>query len=342
MKYVLTVSVVLALAITAHGQQGDDGPRAAAVSGEPQSNPIGQRLAELRRRAYELEQAGDLEQAAAVQRQADEERRALLARLDALEAEAERVRQALGAGTQVLVNVQVVELPIAKLRALGFDVQRIAGQSDSATPTLTNAQVPGNTQVFSIVGDDGSAIVQALRRDKLLRVLAEPTLVTLSGRTAVFEVGDVPVPKPQPDGSVAVEHQGATMLRVTPEVLGNRVRLALHCRLAELDRSRMVQVGRRTVPGVRTLEFATRAELASGETLVLAGPTQVRTEEIRDDVATYVLVRAEIVQPATASHPAVFRWQPFDPASQAARPTVAPGTVPSATARRSADREARR
>ena len=129
MKYVLPISVVLALAITAHGQRGGDGPHAAAVSGEPQSNTIGQRLQQLRRRAHELELAGNREQAAAVQRQADEERRALLARLDALEAEAEQVRQALGTGTQVLVHVQVVEVPTAKLRALGFAFEKLVTEA---------------------------------------------------------------------------------------------------------------------------------------------------------------------------------------------------------------------
>ena len=124
MKFVLAVCVVLALAITTHGQQGGDGPHAAA-SGERQPNPIGQRIEQLRKTAYELEKAGNLDQAAAVHRQAEQERLALLDRLDALEAEAEQIRQAIDAGTQVLVQLQVVELPVTKLRALGFDFQRL-------------------------------------------------------------------------------------------------------------------------------------------------------------------------------------------------------------------------
>jgi Flp pilus assembly secretin CpaC len=368
MRCLLAVCAVLALAITARGQQGNTGPHAAA-SCEPRPGPTGQRLEQLRRTAGELEQAGNLEQAAAVHRQAEAERLTLLGRLDALETEAEQVRQALGAGTQVVVQMQVVELPITKLRALGFDLTKILTRASGPSVAKVDAdQIEGNPQADFFVSDGNhvQGVFAALREDKLLKVLAEPTLMTLSGRTAVLEVGDVPVPKKQPDGSVTIEHRSATMMRVTPEVLGNRVRLAIHCRLAKLDPSHTLRVGQETVPCVPILEFDTGAELASGQTLVLAGPMQARTEsqqrgvpyvseipyvgaafrsveETRNEVATYVLVRAEIVQrPAAASPIANVKPGAAVPVPRPPHPVSSFDGAPSATARRSPDGDVRR
>ena len=345
MRYVPAVCVVLALAITAHGQQSGTDPLAAAPC-EPQPDPTGQRLQQLRQRAYELEQAGNPDQAAAVRRQAEQERLALQRRLDSLQAEAEQIRQAIGAGTQVLVHLQVVELPLTKLRAFGFDLTNILTRAPGLSGPKAGAdQTEGNAQAVFFISDGSEAhgLFAALREDKLLKVLAEPTLVTLSGRRAVFESGVVPVPKPQTDGSVAIEHESGTMVEVTPEVLGDRVLLAIHGRLTALDLAHTVRVGHESVPGVRVLEFKTGAELASGQTLVLAGPTQVRVEETRNEVATYILVRPEIVQPpATASRPAMVGLQADVPASQTVRATATPGNVPSATAQRSTDGDIRR
>jgi hypothetical protein len=350
MRYVLAVWVVLTLAVTALGQQGGDGPcAAAAATCEPQPNPIGQRLEQLRRTAGELEHAGKMEEAAAIHQQVEQERAALLGRLDALEAEAEQIRQAIGAGTQVLVHVQVVEVPTAKLRALGFDFQRIcgSGRSDFPFPPPANDQTPGSARVSSFISGSTVAqgLVDALREDKLLKVLAEPTLVTLSGRTAVFETGVVPVPKPQPDGSATIEHQSATMVQLTPEVLGNRVRLAVHGRVTEPDPAHSVRVGNQSVPGAQSLGFdMPRTEMNSGETVVLGGLiSRVRTGETSNETATYVLVRAEIVPPlATASRAAVLDVQGRVPTATGVGPAVVPSSVPAATARRSPDDGVRR
>ena len=176
-------------------------------------------------------------------------------------------------------------------------------------------------------------------------MLAEPTLVTLSGRTAVFESGVVPVPKPQPDGSATIEHQSGTMMRVTPEVLGNRVRLAIHGRVTEPDPAHFVRVGHQSVPGVQTFSFDTpRTEMNSGETVVLGGLfSRVRAGETSNEVATYILVRAEIVRPtATVSRPAMIGPQGDAPAASSVRLTATPADAPSAAARRSPDGDVRR
>ncbi len=103
----------------------------------------------------------------------------------------------------------------------------------------------------------------------------------MSGQTAVFNSGsELSVPKPQPDGSLTMERQYGIMVKLTPEVLGDRVHLAIHGQLSELDYGHIVRVGRETVPDVQTREFDTRTELASGQTLAISGLTYVRVEAI--------------------------------------------------------------
>jgi Flp pilus assembly secretin CpaC len=329
MKYVLSLCIILALSITAYGQQPGADVRTATPD-QPQPDPTGQRLQHLRKTVYELEQAGNREQAAAVRQQADLERRALLRRLDALQAETEQIRQALGGGTAVVVKVQIGEVSLTKLRRLGLDPAKLLGDPNAKSKIDQpggNAQQSQAIATFSVIddGSDAQRLLEALRKDNLIKVLAKPELMTLSGKTAVINPGGrLPVPKRRPDGSMAIEYQTGTEVEVTPEVLGDTIHLAIRGRVSELDSGHMVRVGQQTVPGVRVHEFCTRTELKSGQTLAMGGLSETRVEvenrglpyvsevpylgaifrsvkEERNDIAMLILVRPEIVQsPATA------------------------------------------
>lgn len=273
---------------------------------------------------------------------------------------------AVGAGAQVAMRLQIAEVSLSKLQRMGFDLALVVGES-GAKPNIDSASF--HAQWSAIVQDGAKArlLFEALRKDKLAKILAEPTLVTLSGKTAVFNSGDeLSVPKPQPDGSVKTERRSGTMVQLTPEVLGDRLRLAIHARLSELDYGHMVHVGKEDVPGVRTREFDTGVELNSGQTLAISGPPQVRAEAIahglpciseipyvgavfrsveeqRNEVALLILVRPEIVQsPTTASGPAAVFSQGSVPVPQTSRPIGTSNYAPPATAHRAADEEIRR
>ena len=235
---------------------------------------------------------------------------------------------AVGAGTQVAMRLQIAEVSLTKLQHIGFDLARVVGDSDTK-PNIDSASF--NAQWLAITKDGTKAklLLDALRKDNLAKILAEPTLVTMSGKTAVFNSGgELSVPKTQPDGSATMERQYGTTVRLTPEVLSQRVHLAIHGKLSELDNGNMMRVGKEVVPTVHAREFITRTELESGQTLAISGPIQVRveaenrgvpylsevpyvgavlrrTEETRNEVAMLILVRPEIVQsPTTASRPA--------------------------------------
>ena len=66
--------------------------------------------------------------------------------------------------------------------------------------------------------------IQFLQRNNLLKVLAEPTLVTTSGRPAYFlSGGEMPIPVPQSLGTVSIQFRKfGTQVDFVPIVLGLR------------------------------------------------------------------------------------------------------------------------
>jgi Flp pilus assembly secretin CpaC len=371
MKYVLSICIILALLITAYCQQpGAD--LLTATPNQPQPDPTGQRLQHLRKTVYELEQAGKREQAAAIRQQADLERQALLRRLNALQIEAEQIRQAMGDSTQVVVKLQIGEVSLTKLRRLGLDLAKLSGEPDAKSKldqTGGNAQQSQAIATSSVIDDGSEAqrFLETLRKDNLVKILAEPTLMTLSGKTAVINSGsELPVPKRRPDGSMAIENHCGTEIEVTPEVFGDTIHLAILGRVSELDFGHMVRVGQQTVPGIGVREFCTRTELKSGQTLAISGLSQTRLEAIsrglpwvsevpyvgaifrsvkeeRNEIAMLIIVRPEIAQPpATASHFKTANIHRDAPDHQFLPPATAPGYAPPAMAHRSADGDTNR
>jgi len=198
----------------------------------------------------------------------------------------------VGGVHQVLLHVKVMEVSRTKLRRLGFDWAKITGGNVVASTIsgLITAASGGSVttsgdDTFSFGVVDGSSaffgVLEALRQDNLAKVLAEPTLVTVSGRPAFFNVGgEIPVLVPQSLGSVSIEYKKyGTQLDFVPIVLGNgHIRLEVRPRVSEIDPSRTVTIGSVSVPGLRTREVETGVEMKAGQTLAIAGLVQLRTE----------------------------------------------------------------
>jgi pilus assembly protein CpaC len=150
------------------------------------------------------------------------------------------------------VHLQIAEVSLTKLQRLGMKFPQFA-----TVPNAEPNSIPanGNAQPFSafnVVGSEIQQVLKALCEDKLAEIIAEPTLVTLSGETAVFTSGnELSAPKRQQDDSVVIEHQPRTVVKRTPLVLDDKVHLAMHIELANLDPTNMVQVGNETMPAGR-------------------------------------------------------------------------------------------
>src|SRR5262249_34986531 len=94
---------------------------------------------------------------------------------------------------QVLLHVKVMEVSRTKLRRLGVDwaylgtsaplIQGVSGLMTAAGVSTTLGTSGNETFKFGLIGTSSPffAVLEALRRNNLSKVLAEPNLVTVSG-----------------------------------------------------------------------------------------------------------------------------------------------------------------
>jgi pilus assembly protein CpaC len=201
-------------------------------------------------------------------------------------------RVTVGGVQQVLLHVKIMEVSRTKLRRLGVDwaylntnvpVQSVAGLLAASGVGTTLVTSGAETFKFGLIayGSPFHAVVEALRQNNLAKVLAEPNLVTVSGRPAFFNSGgEFPILVPQSLGTVSIEYKKfGTQVDFLPIVLRDgHIRLEVRPRVSEIDPARSVTVGGMTVPGLRTREVDTGVELRAGQTLAIAGLVQTRTE----------------------------------------------------------------
>lgn len=195
---------------------------------------------------------------------------------------------------QVLLHVKVMEVSRTKLRTLGFDFAAVNGSdflvssisgliSATAASAGVAAGTGGDTVRFGFVNGNARffGFLEALRQHDLMKILAEPTLVTISGRAANFKSGgEFPILVPQSLGTVSIEYKTfGTQVDFVPMVLGNgRIRLEVRPRVSEIDNTQGVTINDITVPGLRVREVDTAVEMQAGQTLALAGLVQNRIE----------------------------------------------------------------
>ena len=203
----------------------------------------------------------------------------------------------VGGVQQILLNVQIMEVSRTKLRDMGFDfanfngndavVSSISGliSSSALNPGVVTPAggATGDTVRFGVIDGSNSffGFLKLLRQNSLAKILAEPKLVTVSGRPASFNVGgEIPVPVPQSLGSVTIEYKKyGTQVDFLPIVLGNgNIRLEVRPRISELDYTNTVTINGSIIPGLKERTIDTGVEMKAGQTLALAGLVQNRVE----------------------------------------------------------------
>jgi pilus assembly protein CpaC len=252
----------------------------------------------------------------------------------------------VGGCQQVLLHVKVMEVSRTKLRRLGFDWGKVTGSNvvTSSPIGLIADYVPGqynnppvspwrsgspSTFAFNVVNGSSAffGVLDTLRQDNLLKIMAEPTLVTVNGRAAMFNSGgEFPLPIAQSLGTVTAEWKKyGTQIDFVPIVLGNgKVRLEVHPRISERDDANGATIGTTFVPAIKSREADTGVELTAGETLAIAGLVQSRVEsenkglpwiselpyigaafrsvhEIANEVELLILVTPELVEGMAAN-----------------------------------------
>ena len=187
----------------------------------------------------------------------------------------------VGGVHQVLLHVKLMEVSRTKLRTLGFDWTQVSsgGVVNVIGSGATLAQ--GVTFTISSGGDSFTGLLEAMRNDSLAKILAEPTLVTVSGRAAYFEVGGEIgfVESVDNNGRTTIGWKDfGTRLDFMPIVLGDgRIRLEVRPRVSEVDHVNSFA----GIPAIKKREVETGVEMQPGQTLAIAGLLQTRLESER-------------------------------------------------------------
>lgn len=172
---------------------------------------------------------------------------------------------------QVLLKVRVAEITRTALRELGLDFAINKG-GFSLTSSFGNA---GNITAL-LDANDVNLLLRAVATNAYSKVLAEPNLVTLSGRPASFIAGgQFAVPTTvgiQGAQAAATFFQGfGTQLRFIPTVLDkDRIRLTVAPTFSTINRDNTVN----GIPGLNTRSALTTVDMREGQWLALAGLLQ--------------------------------------------------------------------
>ena len=267
----------------------------------------------------------------------------------------------VGGVQQVQLQVRMAEVSRQALRTLGVNVA-YAGEDffggiqlgSSAGPLVpTNIGVPAGTAVgdvdFEFLSDlavpapvtvfggfpraDLEVFLRALQENQYMQILAEPTLVALSGEEATFLAGgEFPVPIAQLGAGTTTEvtidyREFGVLLRFRPLVLGDgTIRLQIRPEVSELSDVGGVEVLGTRVPSLIKRELETTLELNSGQTFAVAGlidrSTNARRSEVpglgrlpvlgplfrsvryaEEETELLILVTASLVEPVSTAEP---------------------------------------
>lgn len=212
----------------------------------------------------------------------------------------------VSSGQQVMLRVRVGEVQRNALKNLGVSLSHLAdgGRIIGATQnklTIFDGAVTnpsGSTSTVTPLGVGGlvhnandagflmgtltsgglalSAAIEALETDGLLKILAEPDLVAMSGEKAEFLAGgEFPIIVPQSSSGAAavntVQFQSyGVAVQFVPYVLSdNRIRVSVQPEVSEIDQSSLSIPG--VAPALVTRRAKTTVELAPGESFMIAG-----------------------------------------------------------------------
>jgi pilus assembly protein CpaC len=147
--------------------------------------------------------------------------------------------------------------------------------SDGSISAEYNNPIAQAVSLLFNFGKAGLALdVGFLEGNGMARVLAEPTLVALSGQSASFlSGGELPVPVPQGLGTTSIEYKPFGIgLTVSPTVLSNeRIVLKVAPEASDLDYANAVSLNGVPVPAITTRRADTTVELGDGESFVIGG-----------------------------------------------------------------------
>jgi pilus assembly protein CpaC len=199
---------------------------------------------------------------------------------------------------QVMLKVTVAEVSRQALKQLGVDAAGSwVSRSFNAGARLSNPFTVNLDQPVSelnLGGASNGAVLRAMERAGVSRILAEPTLTAVSGEAAKFTAGgEIPVPISQtctpsilpggaPTCQIGLEFKPfGVSLNFSPVVLSEgRISMRVATEVTEVDQENSRSVGGTLqVPGFRVRKADTTIEVPSGGTMMTAGLIQQSSKQ---------------------------------------------------------------
>ncbi len=192
----------------------------------------------------------------------------------------------VGGVHQIMLEVRIAEMSRSVTKRMGFNLNYVASGLTFYS-FLNNLTELGGLGDAIQVSDNVNAIFQsnigtanvtgfldALKANGLVKILAEPNLICLSGETANFLAGgEIPVPVPSGLGTIAIEYKPfGVWLEFTPTVISpDKINIVVRPEVSELDFDKGVNIESIVVPALTTRRAETTIELGDGQSFAIAG-----------------------------------------------------------------------
>jgi len=190
---------------------------------------------------------------------------------------------------QVMLEVKVAEVSKTLLNQLGSAVNIQGGFGSWSGGLITSLLTGASAAFFGSKANNKpfNFAIDAQKNDSLVKILAEPNLVTISGQEASFLAGGkiyIPVAQSNVLGSAATitlqEEEFGVGLKFTPTVLANgRIHLKVSPEVSELSPtgatvSGGTLTGQTILPLITTRRASTTVQMRDGESFAIGGLLQ--------------------------------------------------------------------
>jgi pilus assembly protein CpaC len=224
----------------------------------------------------------------------------------------------VGGVQQVMLDVRVAEMNRQLLRRLGVNINYLRGNDfgitslnaltsvvkpiDStllADPSVISSANPfaiGLSQAinalfrFNTGSVTWTGFIDALKQHNVVKILAEPSLVTLSGQDASFLAGgEFPYPVPQALGTTTIKFkQFGVAVLFKPTVLSNsKISIAVTPEVSELDFANAISIQGFLIPSITTRRASTVVELGDGQSFAIAG---LLRDTVREQISKFPML----------------------------------------------------
>ena len=243
----------------------------------------------------------------------------------------------VGGSQQVLLEMRFAEVERSALKNLGISTNFSYNDNNgNSVSSVAGAAASGSFGAISGIFSSGdfnlSATLSALEKKGVVRTLAEPNIVALSGDTASFLAGgEFPIPVVQSINgaapTVTIQYKDFGVgLGFTPTITGRDfINLVMNSEVSSLDNTAAISANGFTVPGLKVRRAKTTVELKDGQSFAIAGLLQndfsngisqfpwlgdvpilgtlFRSPNYQnDETDLVVIITAHLVQPAVAQN----------------------------------------